>query len=110
MGLTLARVLGLKPILCPNTPFVLAVEPPPQGPKAGIAQSVGPAPQAKENQHPNRLLSRPPTKMHHTEKMSPSAVGHRDAVFVLGKHMSSQAFSAFSLGLSHKVIVVIQQG
>lgn len=54
MGLTLARVLGLKPILDTSTPFVLSVDIPPQplpqGPKAGITQSVGPSPQAKENQ------------------------------------------------------------
>lgn len=80
------------------------------GLRVGITQLVGPSPRAKENQHPNRLSPLPPTKMHHVEKASPSAAGHSGALFVLGKHMSGQAFFAFFLGLSHKTVVVMLQG
>ena len=110
MGLTPARVLGLKPVLCRSTPFVHLSSQWIPGHRAGITQSVGPSPRAKENQHPNRLSPSHPTKMHHIEKASASAAGHSGSLFVLGKHMSGQAFFAFFLGLSHKTIVVMLQG
>lgn len=74
-------------------------------------QSVKLSLKAKENLDPNRILSQAKTKIFIMSKSLLQVLQLiSNVVFLLEKHVSSQAFFTFFPGFSHKIILDILQG